>query len=167
MSIQNLNRNTGSSPTLFPKILVIEPDLGIGEMLSELFLQSGYECKIVKECSDIIPIMKSYSPDLVLIEYLLSSVNGGELCTQIKNNNYFSDIPVILYSAYPQILWSVKDYGCDEFLAKPFDIDVLLFTVERLLVRSKERRRFSFLAHTLKNRLNYVGKFLGSRLKLA
>jgi DNA-binding NtrC family response regulator len=168
MSIQNPNLTAGAaSPALFPKILAIEPDFAIGEMLAELFNQSGYECKIVKECSNIIPLMKSFSPDLVLVEYLLPSVNGGELCTQVKSNSLFSTIPVIVYSAYPQILWSVEEYGCDEFLPKPFDIDELMFTVERLLVRGKERRRFAFLADTLKNRLSYLGKFLGGKLKVA
>ncbi|MFI5452927.1 hypothetical protein ACHMWN_12310 [Pedobacter sp. UC225_61] len=96
--------------------------------------------------------MESFHPDLVLVEYLLPSV---------KKDNRFSGIPVILYSAYQQILWSVKAYGCDEFIAKPFELDDLLFSAERLIVRVKEKRRFSLLVDTVKNRLSYMGKFLG------
>ena len=165
MSIQNLKHNPSwiadESAALFPKILAIEPDPSLGEILCDMFADAGYECKVVQNCSNIIPLMESFHPDLVLIEYFLPFVNGGELCTQVKADYRFSGIPVILYSAYPQILWSVKEYGCDEFIAKPFDLDDLLFTAERLIVKGKEKRRFSLLADTLKNRLNYMGKFLG------
>lgn len=168
MSIQNPGIPAGGEePVLFPRILVVEPDPGIGEMLCELFGQEGYECKVEGECSSIIPLMESFRPDLVLIEYLLPNVNGGELCLQIKGDQRCSRVPVVLYSAYPQILWSVEDYGCDGFLAKPFDIDELVLTVERLVARGRECRRFSILADTLKNRLSYLGKFLGSRAKFA
>jgi DNA-binding response OmpR family regulator len=165
MSIQNLNDNSSfaanESADLFLKILAIEPDPSLGEILCDMFADAGYECKVVQSCSDIIYLMENFRPDLVLIEYFLPSVNGGELCSQVKRDSRFSGIPVILYSAYPQILWSVKDYGCDEFIAKPFDLDELLFTAEKLIVRGKEKRRFSLLADTLKNRLGYMGKFLG------
>ncbi|MFA6276829.1 MAG: response regulator [Pedobacter sp.] len=165
MSIQNLNHNfswTADEPAaLFLKILAIEPDPSLGEILCDMFAEAGYECKVVQSCNDIIPLMENFHPDLVLIEYYLPTVNGGELCSQVKGDNRFSGIPVILYSAYPQILWSIKDYGCDEFIAKPFNLDELLVTAERLIVKGKEKRRFSFLANTLKNRLSYMGKFLG------
>jgi DNA-binding response OmpR family regulator len=107
-------------------------------------------------------MMNEYKPDLVLIEYLLSHVNGGELCTQIKNDPRFNTIPVILYSAYPQLLWSVRDYGCDAFLAKPFDLNALLSQVEKLLARSKEQRRFSLLKIEIKERLNYLNRVIGN-----
>ncbi|MFD0941508.1 response regulator [Pedobacter boryungensis] len=165
MSIQNFNNNSslnaGNSADLFLKILAVEPDPSLGEILCDMFADAGYECKVVQSCSDIIPLMESFHPDLVLIEYFLPTLNGGELCTQVKSDHRFSGVPVILYSAYPQILWSIKDYGCDEFIAKPFDLDNLLFTAEKLIVKGKEKRRFSLLADTLKNRLSYMGKFLG------
>ncbi|SFH21513.1 response regulator [Pedobacter insulae] len=164
MSIQNFNidKNSESVRDLVPKILVIEPDPALGEILCELFESAGYECKIVKDTPNILPILKDYNPDLVLIEYLLPQVNGGELCSQIKNDLRFSNVPVILYSAYPQLLWSVRDYGCDAFLAKPFDLNALLSQVEKLLVRSKEQRRFNLLKIGIKERLNYLHKFLSS-----
>lgn len=164
MSIQNFNtdKHAEKALDLVPKILVIEPDPALGEILCELFESVGYDCKIVKDTPNILPIAKEYQPDLVLIEYLLSQVNGGELCSQIKKDPRFNAVPVILYSAYPQLLWSVRDYGCDAFLAKPFDLNALLSQVEKLLLRSKEQRRFSLLKIGIKERLNYLHKFLGN-----
>jgi DNA-binding response OmpR family regulator len=163
MSIQNFKSGEYSNPVLglAPRILAIEPDPGIGEMLCELFNAMGYNCEVIRECDNIIQLMERYKPDVVLIEYLLTMVNGGELCNQIKSHPSYSGIPVIMYSAYPQLLWSVKDYGCDEFIAKPFDINDLVNKVERWIIKGKERRRFSFLADSLKNRINYLSKFLG------
>ncbi len=154
------DKNSERALDLVSKILVVEPDPALGEILCELFESAGYDCRIIKDTSNILPMMSEYRPDLVLIEYLLSQVNGGELCTQIKNDARFNTIPVILYYAYPQILWSVRDYGCDAFLAKPFDLNALLSQVEKLLVRSKEQRRFSLLKLGIRERLNYLNRFI-------
>ena len=167
MSTENFDLPASSELALIPKILVVEPDPALSEMLCTLFFETGYDCKIVNSCTDIIPLLESYGPDLVLVEYLLTNVNGGELCMQVKSDARYISIPVILYSAYPQLLWSVEDYGCDAFLAKPFDVDELCLTIDRLLVKGKEARRFSLLADTLKNRLNYLGRFLGGIAKVA
>lgn len=156
--MQNFNKTKFS--ILLPKILVVEADPAIGEMLTELFSTAGYDCKVLKNISNIIPIMEKYKPDLVLLEYLLPLVNGGELCTQIKSDQRFKSVPVILYSAYPQILWSVKDYGCDAFMAKPFEIDLLLLQIEKLLARGKEKRRFRLLTDGIQQRFSYFGKFI-------
>jgi two-component system response regulator VicR len=118
------------------KILVVEPDAGLTEMLSEVFADYGYEYKIIPYIDDIRPIVASFNPDLVLIEYLLPIVNGGELCTQLKEDPRFSDLPVMLYSAYPQLLWSINDYGCDSFIAKPFDLDELTTKIAKLIGQS-------------------------------
>jgi DNA-binding response OmpR family regulator len=169
MSIQNFDPTVAAVETagLFPKILAIEPDPSLGEILCDMLGSDGYHCKVVPACKDIKKLVENFKPDIILIEYLLPGVNGGELCEQLKADERFSGLPVILYSAYPQILWSVSDYRCDEFISKPFDVNELLLTIERLVVKSRERRRFSLLADTLKNRLGYLSKFLGLKGKVA
>lgn len=81
--------------------------------------------------------MFDFKPDLVLLDYLLPGINGGELCGQIKRHQAFSKIPVIIYSAYPKVLTSLGDYGCDLFLPKPFDLDELAKHIETLLLKKE------------------------------
>jgi DNA-binding response OmpR family regulator len=126
------------------RILAIEDDNSLCEILEVLFYQSGYECLIVQETTDITGLMQEFKPDLVLIDYLLPKINGGELCSQIKQNSLFARIPVIIYSAYSRVLLSLGNYGCDYFLAKPFDLDDLTRNIEVLLSRPVQNTNFGF-----------------------
>ncbi|RZK56986.1 MAG: response regulator, partial [Pedobacter sp.] len=103
MSIQNLEPTLANTEPigLIPKILAIEPDPSLREILCDMLGSDGYHCKVVPDCEDIIKLVENFKPDIILIEYLLPSVNGGELCEQLKSDERFSGIPVILYSAYP------------------------------------------------------------------
>lgn len=125
--------NEGGLSRTVPKILIVENDLALADMLAELFSFYGYEYKIYNDAEEILPIVENFKPDLVLLDFLLSLVNGGELCSQIKKNEATSDLPVIIYSAFPKVLLSLGDYGCDDFIAKPFDLDHLMAKIEKLL----------------------------------
>ncbi|KIO77470.1 hypothetical protein TH53_09365 [Pedobacter lusitanus] len=114
------------------KVLVIENDKDLCELLADLFIQTGFDYRIYQQTSDIIPIVKEFNPDLVLIDYLLPMINGGELCCQIKKNPCTGNLPVIIYSAFPKVLLSLGDYGCDAFIAKPFDIEYLIGQINKL-----------------------------------
>lgn len=137
MAKANLNsasdKNTLTYPV--PRILIVENDLALAKMLSELFSFYGYAYKIYHDAEEILPLVKSFNPDLVLLDYLLSLVNGGELCSQIKKNKETRHLPVIIYSAFPKVMMSLGDYGCDEFIAKPFDLDYLMKKIDKLLNR--------------------------------
>lgn len=114
------------------KILVIENDEDLCNILAELFLQAGFDYKIYAETADIIPLIKEFNPDLVLLDYLLPLINGGELCCQIKQDKIRHNLPVIIYSAFSRVLLSLGDYGCDAFVAKPFDINYLIRKIDTL-----------------------------------
>lgn len=137
MAGANLNSagNKSSFTYPVPRILIVENDLALAKMLSELFSFYGYDYKIYHDAEEILPLVKSFNPDLVLLDFLLSLVNGGELCSQIKKNKETKHLPVIIYSAFPKVMMSLGDYGCDEFIAKPFDLDYLMKKIEKLLNR--------------------------------
>jgi len=131
------NRRTGSSYHLTPtarKILVIEDDPSLSEILEDFLTDSGYEVHVFNEVLDIHPLINKYHPDLVILDYLLPVVNGGELCSQIKRNQLTCGLPVIMLSAYQKVLLSIGDYGCDAFISKPFDLNNLLGKIEEYIV---------------------------------
>jgi CheY-like chemotaxis protein len=118
------------------RILIVENDPDIRDVLSLLFTDVGYVFEIHEDLEEIIPAVQAFHPDLILLDYMLSKVNGGELCGQVKRNPDFSQIPVILYSAFPKVFLSLGDYGCDLFIPKPFDLNNLITQIERLVKRS-------------------------------
>jgi DNA-binding response OmpR family regulator len=116
-------------------ILLVEDDESLAEVLTGLFSDEGYRIRCIKGADDILPLIDQFRPDLVLLDYVLPKVNGGELCSQIKKHRDFCSIPVIIYSAFSRVLLSLGDYGCDVFMEKPFDINDLLKKIEKLTAR--------------------------------
>lgn len=115
------------------KILIVEDDHDTLAVLSDILQQDGYEVTALNYTESITNSILQYQPDLVLLDFLLAGINGGELCHEIKMHKEFCAIPVILLSAFPRVLDSLGDYGSDAFIAKPFDIADLLKKVKDCL----------------------------------
>jgi CheY-like chemotaxis protein len=114
------------------RILVIDNDPAILDVMQEALTYEGFEVTTVEGTQDINKLVKATAPQLVLIDYLLNGINGGELCHQIKTSPATGALPVILLSAYPRVLNSLGTYGCDAFIAKPFDLSLLIDQVQAL-----------------------------------
>lgn len=114
------------------KVLILDNDHGILEVMREALNYEGYDVKTIADCESIFPHIDEYQPDLLLIDYILNGVNGGEICHQVKLNKRTSSIPVIMMSAYPRIIESLGNYGCNAFVAKPFDLHDLMFRIAQL-----------------------------------
>ena len=113
-------------------ILVVEDDLSLREILTEVFKYEGYRFEFSTGIDDITSLVADFKPDVVLLDYLLPKINGGELCCQLKSHMEFSHIPVIIYSAFSKVFLSLGDYGCDFFIEKPFDLDYLLKKINQI-----------------------------------
>jgi CheY-like chemotaxis protein len=111
-------------------ILIIDDQNDTLELLKEALEQDGYTVTALPYTDDIIRCITQYQPDLVMLDFLLAGINGGELCHQVKNNMLTAHIPVIMLSGYPRVLESLGSYGENAFLAKPFDLYTLTDTVK-------------------------------------
>lgn len=111
-------------------ILIIENDEKLVEILSEFFSEYEYNLKFVPQAHDIRPLVKEFKADLVLLDFLLPGLNGGELCLQIKRSEELKNIPVIIYSSFPKVMLSLGDYGCNAFVPKPFNLEDLMLQME-------------------------------------
>jgi len=118
------------------RILLIEDNESLTELMEEIFRIEGYHSKCVPDIDNIFALLDEYMPKLVMLDYLLPNVNGGELCCQIKHHPDYCKIPVIIYSAFSKELISVDDYGYDAFIEKPFDLNELLKIIDNLLKRT-------------------------------
>ncbi|TDQ11599.1 response regulator [Pedobacter metabolipauper] len=107
-------------------ILIIENDTDLLELLEEIFVHEGFQVRCLQETDDILRVLEDFNADLILVDYLLPGINGGELCAQVKRNSQTSHIPVIILSAYSQVLLSLGSYGCNAFVAKPFELKELV-----------------------------------------
>jgi DNA-binding response OmpR family regulator len=120
------NRVIPERETFRPKVLVIEDDYSLIEVLESLFEISGIDFNSYQDTSDIKSLIKEHQPDLILLDYLLPSTNGGDLCQQLKSDHKTANIPIIIYSAIAKQLLPIDEYHCDCFIEKPFDLDLLV-----------------------------------------
>lgn len=134
------------------KIMIIEDDMTIAEVLSKNLLQWGYEVTIVEDFRTIMEQFYKEVPDLVLLDISLPFYNGYYWCTQIR---MISKVPVIFISSNTSSMDIVMaiNMGGDEFITKPFDMSVTLAKIQGML-----RRTYSFASQT--NVLEYKGLVL-------
>jgi DNA-binding response OmpR family regulator len=114
------------------KILVLDDDNDILEILSILLLESGYEVKTLNCGETVFEEIKDYRPDLILMDVMLAGMDGRSICKNIKENHLTSFLPVILISGTHDLSQSLHLPGApNDYVAKPFDLDYLLSIVEK------------------------------------
>jgi DNA-binding response OmpR family regulator len=111
------------------KILIVEDDHDILNLIKELLEDNGFEVTALDYTGSITDSINKYQPELVILDFLLPGVNGGELCHEIKSQPLTAYLPVIMLSGFPRVLESLGNYGADLFIAKPFGINELLSAV--------------------------------------
>src|SRR5476651_1751509 len=112
------------------KILAVDDDLFILDALTELLKYSGYDVESTPNGEDVFKKIDEYVPDLILLDVMLAGLDGREICKKIKNNESTKNIPVIMVSATPAVNQTIRDFGANDFVAKPFDIFQLLNKIE-------------------------------------
>ncbi|MGV8879125.1 MAG: response regulator [Sphingobacteriaceae bacterium] len=115
------------------KILIVDDDIYILEAMEELLKYSGYEVDTTAKGDEVFNLTNKFQPDLILMDIMLSGMDGRDICWELKANLSTKNIPVIMISATLNVKNSVKQFGADDFVAKPFDIHDLLFKIEKQL----------------------------------
>ncbi len=116
------------------KILVVDDDNSILDALQYTLEDAGYEVTIAEKAEYAENLLSADGnlPQLILLDVLLSGKDGRKICEKLKSQKQTKHIPIILISAHPDAERSSKEVGADDFLAKPFDVSVLLEKVESL-----------------------------------
>ncbi|HVW98590.1 MAG TPA: response regulator [Mucilaginibacter sp.] len=115
------------------RILVLDDNQDILDIVQETLTYEDFEVKSTSKSNEVIALAESFNPDLVILDFRVAGVNGGDLCLQIKSHPRFKDVPVIIYSAYISKNTDLLAYGCDAIINKPFDLTELVEKVNNLL----------------------------------
>jgi|SRR5687767_9166128 DNA-binding response OmpR family regulator len=118
------------------KILVVEDDESIRDILKIMLTKAGFEVEDIKDGSNLLNGRAS-TADLYLIDRQLSGVDGLDLCRHLKGEPLTAKTPVIILSATPGIERLVDDAGASAFIEKPFSKKNLLETIESVISKSK------------------------------
>ena len=116
------------------KILVIDDDANICELLRIFLENEGYKVKSAGDGAEGIAAFKAYEPDLVLLDIMLPKKDGWQVCREIRE---MSQKPIIMITAKGEVFDKVLglELGADDFIVKPFDTKEISARVKAVLRR--------------------------------
>ena len=114
-------------------VLLVDDDKDLLEMVSLALEIKKVHVFAVTDFEQVFPTLRSAKPGLVLMDIYLGDADGREICRQIKSDEEFQHIPVILYSAGNIDQQSILDSKANVFIKKPFELSHLYQTIQELL----------------------------------
>ncbi|MBS2024826.1 MAG: response regulator transcription factor [Deltaproteobacteria bacterium] len=117
------------------KIIIVDDDRETREMLKMALELEGYDVTQAANGLRLISTLHVDRPDVILLDVMMSWIDGFELCRAVKKNDEFKDIPVIFVSAKksPADVKAGLAAGAADYFAKPIDIERLLARIATLL----------------------------------
>ena len=117
------------------RILVVDDDSGIGEMLQTLLEFYGFQVVVTEKPDQTEELIEKHDIDLVMLDMLISGVNGTDVCARLRKNEATENTPVLMMSALHDAGPKCKKAGADDFIAKPFEMEDLVETINELMQR--------------------------------
>jgi len=115
------------------KILVVDDETIFLDAMKAILNRYNYEVAISVSCVEGFELLRTFRPDLIFLDINVGYQDGRELCKKIKTSAEFSHIPIILISAHHDHLKFYADCGADAGIRKPFQLPILLETLEKFL----------------------------------
>jgi len=156
------------------KILIVDDDNNIAELISLYLTKECFETMIVGDGDAALSAVKSFEPNLILLDIMLPGMDGYQVCREVRTT---STTPIIMLSAKGEIFDKVLglELGADDYMEKPFDSKELVARVKAVLRRYKpvaapapvetdhEEVRFTDLVI---NKTNYSVLYMGNKLDM-
>lgn len=119
------------------KILVIDDDVKLLELLKEYFEKNNYECDTAEIPSEGIKKIAKNSYDLIILDVMLPEMDGFELCKQIRKQY---DVPVLMLTARGETMDKIVglELGADDYVSKPFEPRELLARINAIIRRNEK-----------------------------
>ena len=122
-----------------PRIFVIDDDKDLLSVVKSLLMRRGFNVSVYTEWELASRDLKKYEPQLILLDVFLSGVDGFEVCQKLKSNYATRHIPVLIFSAYPRVAeTAIYEYGANDFISKPFEVNELIRKVHTILSQTGE-----------------------------
>lgn len=115
------------------KILIIDDDIDALRILQKILTKENHEVEILSQWHDTFSLVKTFQPQVILLDILLSGIDGRHISKQLKSNDQTRNIPIILITANPDIAKNIGTSGADDFLEKPFTKEELISKIEKLV----------------------------------
>src|SRR4051794_7160460 len=121
-----------------PRILIIEDERGLTEVLTYNLQREGYEVVVAHDGQEGLRKAQMQLPDLVLLDLMLPAMDGLEVCRSLRGGERTRNVPILMLTAKAEETDQVVGFsmGADDYVTKPFNVKVLLQRVKALLRRA-------------------------------
>ncbi|MBQ9608436.1 MAG: response regulator transcription factor [Lachnospiraceae bacterium] len=117
------------------RILIVDDDENIAELISLYLTKECFSTEVAYNGKEALELVKTFKPNLVLLDIMLPDIDGYEVCTEIRKT---MQIPIIMLSAKGEVFDKVLGLklGADDYMIKPFDSNELVARVKAVLRRT-------------------------------
>jgi len=123
-----------------PRILVVDDEANIRELLHQEFTEAGYAVTMASNGREAIAAVRRERPDLVVLDVMMPEMNGFDVAAVLKNDPATLDIPIVVLSIVQDRERGFR-LGVDRYLTKPIDTDLLFKEVGLLIEQKKSHKR--------------------------
>ncbi|HSX39372.1 MAG TPA: response regulator [Candidatus Saccharimonadales bacterium] len=114
-------------------IWILDDDESINEVIKIILEDAGFNAKIFSDATSLKKQLKKKSPDLILLDIILSGQSGVAVANELKSSEQTKNIPIILMSANPDLKAVSKQAKVESYISKPFDINYLVKQINKVL----------------------------------
>lgn len=131
------------------KILIVDDDNNIAELISLYLTKECYDTKIVNDGEQALIAFEHYKPNMLLLDLMLPGIDGYQVCREIRAK---SDVPIIMLSAKGEVFDKVLglELGADDYILKPFDSKELVARVKAVLRRFQPAKAEAYASVDIK-----------------
>lgn len=131
------------------KILIVDDDNNIAELISLYLTKECYDTKIVNDGEQALIAFEHYKPNMLLLDLMLPGIDGYQVCREIRAK---SDVPIIMLSAKGEVFDKVLglELGADDYILKPFDSKELVARVKAVLRRFQSAKPEAYASVDIK-----------------
>ncbi len=117
------------------KILVVEDDKDTALSIEFSLGQEGFECVVAHDGETALDKVKTFPPDLIILDLKLGKVSGYEVCEALKGNRDLKNIPIIMLTAMGSEVWKLSGVmaGASAYMTKPFEMEKLIQKIKNAL----------------------------------
>jgi DNA-binding response OmpR family regulator len=113
------------------KIIIVDDDEGLLDAFKAMLEFANYKVEASTNADILLNLKAGNLPDLILLDVLLSGVDGRAICKKLKSQLVTKNVPIIMVSAHPSAFNSIKEIGANDYLAKPFEMNNLLNKIDK------------------------------------
>jgi two-component system, chemotaxis family, chemotaxis protein CheY len=114
-------------------VLVVDDDAGIRSVVADAFEMEGYRVVTARNGAEALERVRASRPDAIVVDLMMPIMDGWQFLEACRKDNLCEGTPVVVMSAYRYLAEISSDLGASACIAKPFDLDVLLGAVQRLI----------------------------------